>query len=116
MPTLSENPSETASVSPITLPRSLPESTQGTYTGRSLSVREVRLAGGQLASVVDEERRPSMDSVAESVAHVQAQAAEVLLPSPYDAREASPVSAPSPPVLPPPISMSSPPAESTRRS
>ena len=79
-------------------------------------MREVRLAGGQLASVVDEERRPSMDSVAESVAHVQAQAAEVLLPSPYDAREASPVSAPSPPVLPPPISMSSPPAESTRRS
>ena len=114
MPTLSENPSETASVSPITLPRSLPESTQGTYTGRSLSVREVRLAGGQLASVADEERRPSMDSVAESVAHVQAQAAEVLLPSPYDAREAPPVSAPLPPVLPPPVS--SPPAESTRSS
>ncbi|PIL33741.1 hypothetical protein GSI_04366 [Ganoderma sinense ZZ0214-1] len=111
MPTLEENPSEATSVSPITLPRSLPESTQGTYTGRSLSVREVRLAGGQLASVVDEERRPSMESVAESVAHVQAQAAEVLLPSPYDARdsEASPVVAPSPPAL-------SPPAESPRGS
>ncbi|KAI1790375.1 hypothetical protein LXA43DRAFT_512182 [Ganoderma leucocontextum] len=105
MPTLQENPSETASVSPITLPRSLPESTQGTYTGRSVSVREVRLAGGQIAGAVEEERRPSMGSVAESIAHVQAQAAEVLLPSPYDHWSSSmPVPAPSPPVLLPPVS------------
>ena len=55
-----------------------------------------------------------MDSVADWVADVEAQATEVLLLSPYAAREASLVSIPPPPVLPPP--MPSPPTNSPRGS